>query len=644
MMDTTPRLHHPAVEQAIAAYGQLGRALERPDLMQKIATPLERYRMGLFRLVVVGEEKRGKSSFVNALLEEEGLAPVGIEATTSTVFKIAYGPKTRYRVFFLPEDPDRPDETRRLPLEVGREEVAAYGSETGNPGNAKGVDFIAVEHPHRLLKAGLVIVDLPGLGGLMTEHALITRRYLPNADAAFFLVDSTSAVLNREEVATFELLRGYTGHIIVVQTKIDAVGKLQWESWRDRNLQIIEEKLQIAKRDLPYFPVSSTLKHLADQTSSAEDLADSGFVPLLKLLDEDLIARKHDRLAAPVLTTMANEMEAITRLLESDIAILSTESQGALDRLQAELKAAQQTYEGWKQRDLPGVLKGFNQEFDQAYDDTVARIQRDLDPSSYGPIVGRIMGEVEKSGVGAKQIADEAATFNNAVVATCGDIMGGISGDFDRRIYAAYDDAAREIGHAARPILIRRGDVASNLTFEHVDPKVRGSIIDIARQGQSGLMLGASVAAIAASIIFPPLSLGMMVIAFMGGLFGARRSIADAQARQRDQVIQQLRNLLTDTVRRTQQQCRYELDKSTRRTRQDMLGGLNEAVTTRDREERSALAAIGERRRQSREESTARLKLEHDKLAAAGRVGQLMREAGFGGASASSSTRRPAVA
>ena len=61
---------------------------------------LKLWRAGLFRIVVMGEIKQGKSSFINALLGVKDLVPVNSDVATSTIFKIRYGKEKRYRVFF----------------------------------------------------------------------------------------------------------------------------------------------------------------------------------------------------------------------------------------------------------------------------------------------------------------------------------------------------------------------------------------------------------------------------------------------------------------------------------------------------------------------------------------------------------------
>src|SRR5205823_457385 len=99
--------------------------------------------LGLFRLVVMGEIKKGKSSFINGLCGLPDLVPVHSDVATSTVFKLRYGTERRYTVYFQ----QREGEPQRRKTEITADQVNDYGTERGNPDNSKGVDFIAVEAP-----------------------------------------------------------------------------------------------------------------------------------------------------------------------------------------------------------------------------------------------------------------------------------------------------------------------------------------------------------------------------------------------------------------------------------------------------------------------------------------------------------------
>lgn len=113
---------------------------------------------GIFRLVVIGEIKKGKSSFINAMLGTRDLVPVSSNVATSTIFKIRYGTQKGYVVHFF-------EESGKPALTIDAYDLNRFGTEDGNPGNREQVDFIEVLYPSPLLQSGIVIIDTPGLGG-----------------------------------------------------------------------------------------------------------------------------------------------------------------------------------------------------------------------------------------------------------------------------------------------------------------------------------------------------------------------------------------------------------------------------------------------------------------------------------------------
>ena len=104
-----------------------------PD--QNLVEKIKLLSAGIFRIVVMGEVKKGKSSFINAMLGVENLVPISTDVATSTIYKICYGEKQSYKVFFS-------EESKKESLIIDQSEIAKYGTEAGNPGNEKQVDFI----------------------------------------------------------------------------------------------------------------------------------------------------------------------------------------------------------------------------------------------------------------------------------------------------------------------------------------------------------------------------------------------------------------------------------------------------------------------------------------------------------------------
>ena len=77
-----------------------------------------------------------------------------------------------------------------------------------------------IELDRRLLEAGLVIVDTPGVGGLGSAHATAALGALSVADAAVFLSDA-SQEYTRTEMAFLKQALDMCPHVTCVLTKID---------------------------------------------------------------------------------------------------------------------------------------------------------------------------------------------------------------------------------------------------------------------------------------------------------------------------------------------------------------------------------------------------------------------------------------
>jgi GTPase Era involved in 16S rRNA processing len=320
---------------------------ERDAMERRLRPMLERLSLGIFRVVVMGEIKKGKSSFINALIGDHGLLPTASDIATSTVYKLIYGPQRAFTVFFQP-DPEALPDAEAPTLDITSNQLVEFGTEDGNPANAKRVDFIGVELPNPILRDGLVIVDTPGVGGLFKHHREISFRYAPNADAVIFVLDSVEAVITANEVKFLTDLRKLGAPLIFVQTKTDAAGLEQVEAWRNRNLDILAEKLEIPRNEIAYFPVSAKLKRFADEDQSVADLRLSGYLPLMQYLNETLIRQKTDLLARQTVALIAREAAVQWGRLVESRRVYQATNRDRLAELETRLTEARQRVAEWE--------------------------------------------------------------------------------------------------------------------------------------------------------------------------------------------------------------------------------------------------------------------------------------------------------
>jgi len=162
-----------------------------------------------FNLVVLGEFKRGKSTLINSLLGRNVL-PTGVVPLTSVVTTIASGDDDRLRVYF--ED----GRERERPLD----ELAEYVTEARNPANRLGVELARVELDHELLRAGLELVDTPGIGSIHSHNTEVARGFLPRVDAALCVLDAGQP-LSEGERELFREAAERVPRLLLVINKID---------------------------------------------------------------------------------------------------------------------------------------------------------------------------------------------------------------------------------------------------------------------------------------------------------------------------------------------------------------------------------------------------------------------------------------
>jgi hypothetical protein len=311
--------------------------------------------LGIFRLVVMGEIKKGKSSFVNALTGTENLVPVHSDVATSTIFKIHYGPEIKYTVYFA-NDPNGPTRNK-LPIKAAQ--LNEFGTEDGNPENIKNVAFIRVESPASILQNGLVIVDTPGVGGLFKKHREITFRHAPNADAVFFITDSVESPIGADEVKFLRELRQITPLITFIQTKSSKADGMARKARMENNLGILKDEVGLSSEEIAYFIVDSGLKVEADQDRDSLDLEDSGFVPLMSYLNNSLRQNQESNVAKAALRRTMSKLLPLETELGQRKEILEADTAEKRAKLDQEISELQMRLAEWEKTSKPRIVEEF---------------------------------------------------------------------------------------------------------------------------------------------------------------------------------------------------------------------------------------------------------------------------------------------
>ncbi len=315
----------------------------------ELKTQLTLWGAGIFRLVVMGEIKKGKSSFINAMLGEEDLVPVSSDVATSTIYKIRYGKEKGYKVHFTPE-------SGKGVMDINAADLPRFGTEDGNPGNQEQVKFIEVVHPSPLLKSGIVIIDTPGLGGLFRGHKQITYEYVPRADAVFFVTDSVESPIGALELEYINDVRGITPHLYFVQTKCSAVDKDARLARKANNLSILSEALKCPAEKIPYFLLDSRARFRAERKKDLEKLNLSGYPQLLHFIGHSLQGNQQKLLASRALVRTLPILQHISDILTSRGEVLQARTEEEKKKLTDKLQAAQDALRTWQEDEQPRIF------------------------------------------------------------------------------------------------------------------------------------------------------------------------------------------------------------------------------------------------------------------------------------------------
>lgn len=578
--------------------------LDETAAAERVKASLERLRLGIFRLVVVGEVKRGKSSFINALLGERDLLPTAVDVATSTVFKVVYGERPRYRVFFAPQDASEGAEAADAPVDICRDELATYGTESLNPDNTKRVDFIAAQLSSPLLKQGLAIIDTPGLGGLFSKHAPITWRYVPSADAVVFVFDSVEAVANRAEMDALVRLAQINPVLFFVQTKTDLVDEAQWRTWQQRNVEIIAQTLGVEADGIIYFPVSNRLKARADERSSTKDLERSGFLSVLGYLNNNLVGTLRRRLIHNLLENMARDAASLRQRLAEQQQIFSQESAEALQSLQDQYEQARSRFEGWKPR-ARALLSDVRYGLADAKLHALHRLQLELDSAPSGLLVAPVIDRIRSEDRSGEWVVDHAQELNGCFFDVVMQIVADVQAQYEQALRRLSERACEEMG-SSLPALI--GDERA-VSINRPDSKLTrsSSFYEKARNAFFGGSFGFSVAALSLTFVFPPVGMTVAVASAIGGvLAGGIAAMRNHRRRQREQVLNQLASVLGTTVRSVQTAARAELETRALQNERRLIDGFDGAIAETERELQERMAAVADAGRRSRAENQAK--------------------------------------
>lgn len=321
-----------------------------------------------FYLVVLGQFKRGKSTFINSLIGDK-LLPTSIIPLTSIVTVLRFGERPKIEVLFK-------NGSRK---EIGRNTLADYVTEKGNPKNAKQVERVEISYPSEYLKQGVHIIDTPGVGSIFANNTEMTYDFLPHVDAALFLLAGDPPI-SEAELAFLRDVRKFVDKIFFIQNKVDYLDEDEREESMAFSKQVIEEAL--GTDSVVIHPLSAK-KALSGKTEGNAEMLRESFLPefertlneflmkekgkiflvsvlkgIKKLLNEETVSLKIElkAIATPVkdleekIALFREQLETIQAEKRDNAYFFEAEAKRLIDRVDRDVKEL-------KERQLPALLE-----------------------------------------------------------------------------------------------------------------------------------------------------------------------------------------------------------------------------------------------------------------------------------------------
>ncbi len=323
------------ISTGIEAYGSLKEEiLADIDLLEglehlagfSLAELTAKVRANTLNLVVVGQFKRGKTCLINALLGVD-LLPTAVVPLTSIVTVLTYGETLRIDVAFQDGSVQS----------ITSQELVDFVTEPGNPRNQKKVKEVLVNYPSPYLRDGVRLVDTPGVGSVYLHNTDIAYQYLPNSDAALFLL-SVDQPISQAELDFLKDVQQYSDKIFFLLNKIDYFTSTEVNESIAFTSRTIKEATGL---EVQLYPVSAKLALEGRLKNSARPLKKSNLPAFSEVLHAFLVEEKGKILLLSVINNLLRILSQARLQLELELQSLTC----PLEELQEKLRALEEKKE-----------------------------------------------------------------------------------------------------------------------------------------------------------------------------------------------------------------------------------------------------------------------------------------------------------
>ena len=230
----------PYIEN-VAREQQLLPVIEQLKELQKFSNEVN-----ILDVVVLGQFKAGKSSFLNQLIGYNVL-PVGVLPVTAVVTRLNYGEEKKILVTFLDGS-----ET-----EISLLDLPEYVTEKGNPENSKNVHIVDIFLPELISLKNLRLIDTPGLGSVFEHNTRVTKEWYNKIIIALVVISATQP-LSENDLEVIRSASEQSPEVSVILTKVDLISSDEQQEILNFIKNKTKKNLQNNFKVLPFSSFNNT--------------------------------------------------------------------------------------------------------------------------------------------------------------------------------------------------------------------------------------------------------------------------------------------------------------------------------------------------------------------------------------------------
>lgn len=276
----------------------IAKNLDIPTWTDTMSLLKKRVLTDTFKIMVLGEFKRGKSTFINAILGDEVLPAYAIPCT-AVINEIKYGCKKKAVLYFknpLPNPLVGPIKEEAIahinkykngnipPLEIKPEDLESYvvipdpGKDQKESVAETPYERVELYWPLNLLEKNVEIIDSPGLNEDGTRTG-ITKNYLSKVDAVIFVM-LCDALASASEMDVIDNNVRMLGHedIFFICNKFDQISQREKERLVNYGLKVLATKTTMKDDGIFFLSARNALDGKIDK--DLDKLEQSGILRL----------------------------------------------------------------------------------------------------------------------------------------------------------------------------------------------------------------------------------------------------------------------------------------------------------------------------------------------------------------------------